>query len=94
MTDETPGPDDLRPQTVTRMQAIAAGLQGTGLDASVHDTRGVLDIRASRYNAGSKNTDVTIDEDGYVTVSYWNDPDATPIQIVEIISRMLVAITG
>jgi hypothetical protein len=76
------------------MHAIATGLQGNGLDARVYDTRGVPDIRATLYNAGGKGTDVIIDEDGYVTVCYWNDPGATPIQIIEVISRVLAAITG
>jgi hypothetical protein len=76
------------------MRAIAAGLQAGGLDARVHDTRGVLDITATLYNAGSKGTDVTVDEDGYVQISYWNDPGATPARIIEVISRALAAITG
>jgi hypothetical protein len=35
-----------------------------------------------------------LDDDGYVTVSYWNDPDATTVQIIEGISRVLSAIPG
>jgi hypothetical protein len=93
-TPETPGPGSDGAETAARMHAIAAGLQGGGLDARVYDIRGVLDIRATLYNAGGKGTDVTIDEDGYVTVCYWNDPGATPIQIIEVISRVLAAITG
>jgi hypothetical protein len=93
MTDDIPGAADRHAQIVVRMHAIAAGLQGAGLDARVYDTRGVLDIRATLYDAGSKSTDVTLDEDGYVTVSYWNDPAATPPQIIEVISRVLSAIT-
>jgi hypothetical protein len=94
VTDEFPdttGSD--RATTVLRMHAIAAGLQAGGLDARVHDTRGVYDIRATLYNAGGKGTDVIIDEDGYVTLSYWNDPGAAPAQIIEVISRALAAIT-
>jgi hypothetical protein len=94
MTDDLPGAADRRAQTVLRMHAIAAGLQAGGLDARVHDTRGVLDIRAALCNGGGKGTDVTIDEDGYVTVSYWNDPGATPAQVIDVISRALGAITG
>jgi hypothetical protein len=94
MTEQTPGPDDVRPQTVVRMHAIAAGLQASGLDARVHDTQGVLDIRATFCNAGGEGTDVTVDEDGCVTVSYWNDPAAAPGQVIEVISRVLAAITG
>jgi hypothetical protein len=93
-TADAPDPGSDRAETVVRMHAIAAGLQAGGLDARVYDTRGVLDIRATVYNAGGKSTDVTIDEDGYVSLSYWNDPGATPVQVIEVISRVLAAITG
>lgn len=93
MSDEFPGAADRRAQTVVRMHAIAAGLQAGGVDARVHETRGVFDIRATLYDAGSKGTDVTVDEDGYVTLSYWNDPAATPGQIIDVINRALAAIT-
>jgi hypothetical protein len=83
-----------RAATAVRMRAIAAGLQAAGLDARLHDTRGVLDITATLYNGGGKGTDVTVDEDGYVQICYWNDPGATPAQIIAIISRALAAITG
>jgi hypothetical protein len=94
MSDDIPGAADRRAQTVLRMHAIAAGLQAGGLDARVHDTQGVVDIRATLYNGDGKGTDVTLDEDGYVTLSYWNDPDATPSQIIDVINHALAAITG
>jgi hypothetical protein len=94
MTDEIPGTPDRRAQTLLRMHAIAAGLQAGGLDARVHETRGVFDIRATIYNSGGKGTDVTCDEDGYVTLSYWNDPGATPAQVIDVITSALAAITG
>jgi hypothetical protein len=94
MTDETPDRAERRAQVTLRMHAIAAGLQGGGLDARVYDTRGVLDIRATLHNGGGKGTDVTLEEDGYVTICYWNDSDATPAQVIEVINRALAAITG
>ena len=94
MTEQAPGRDDVRPETVVRMDAIAAGLQARGLQARVHDTHGVLDIRATLSDPAGKGTEVTVDEDGYVSVSYWNDPAATPIEIIEVIGRVLAAITG
>jgi hypothetical protein len=95
MTDDLPGAAaDRRAQITLGMHAIAAGLRVGGLDARVHDTRGVLDIRATLCNGAGKGTDVTIDEDGYVTLSYWNDPGAAPAQIIDKISRALAAITG
>jgi hypothetical protein len=94
VTDDIPGAADRRAQTVLRMHAIASGLQAGGLDARVHDTRGVIDIRATLCNGGGTGTDVTLDEDGYVTLSYWNDPGATPAQIIDVINRTLAAITS
>jgi hypothetical protein len=94
MTDHTPGAADQRAQTTLRMHAIASGLQAGGLDARVYDNQGVLDIRATLYNDGGKGTDVILDEDGYVTLTYLNDPGATPTQIIDVINRALAAITG
>lgn len=94
MADQGPGRDDVRPETVVRMHAIAAGLRAGGLEARVYDTHGVLDIRAGLSDPAGKGTEVTVDEDGYVSVSYWNDPAATPIEIIEVIGRVLAAITG
>ena len=79
-------------QIAARMYAIAAGLQAGGLDARVHDTKGVLDVTATFYNPGGKGTDLTVDEDLYVEISYWNDPGATPAQVIAVISRALAAI--
>jgi len=76
------------------MAAIAAGLQAAGLDARVHETRGVLDVTATLYRPGSKDIEIICDEDHYVQVSYWNDPAATPAQLVAVISRVLAVITG
>jgi hypothetical protein len=90
----TPASDDQRPADVERMHAIAAGLQAAGLDAHVHNTKGVLDITAIARRASAKDTEVTVDDDGYVVVSYWNDPGATSAQIIAIISQILAVIDG
>jgi heme-degrading monooxygenase HmoA len=75
------------------MHAIATALQAAGLDAHVHETRGVLDVTATSGRSGAKDTEVTVDDDGYVVVSYWNDPDATPAHITAVIRRVLTAIS-
>jgi len=80
-------------QTAARMRAIAAALTAAGLDARVHDTRGVLDITASLHRPVHKDIDVTVDEDHYVEIRYWNNPDATPAQVTAVITRALTAIT-
>ena len=76
-----------------RMAAIAAGLHAAGLDARVHDTRGVLDVTASLHRPGSKAIDLTVDEDHYVQLSWWSPADATPGQVIATIRSALAAIT-
>jgi len=43
---------------------------------------------------GGKAIEVTVDEDGYVQVSYWNVPGATPAQVVAVIAAVVAAITA
>jgi hypothetical protein len=93
MTDTTSAGDGDREQTARRMRAIAAGLTAAGIDARVHDTRGVLDVTASAHRPGSKAIDLTVDEDHYIELSWWNPDDAAPGQIVATISRAVAAIT-
>ena len=93
MTGTTPSAEDPA-DTAGRMAAIAAGLTAEGLDARVHDTHGVLDVTASWHRPGSKAIDLTVDEDHYIHVSWWNPDDATPAQIITTIRRALAAITG
>jgi hypothetical protein len=76
------------------MRATAAALAAAGLDATVHSTRGVFDIAASLHQPGGRAVEVIVDEDGYVQISYWNAPGATPAQVVEVISAVLAAITA
>jgi hypothetical protein len=77
-----------------RMGAIATGLVAAGLAARVHNTRGVLDVAATLDWPGGKATEVIADEDGYVEVRYWNDPDATPEQVTAVITAALAAIAA
>ena len=94
MTDTTTSPGDRdREQTARRMRAVAAGLTAAGMHARVHDTRGVLDITASVHRPGSRAIDLTVDEDHYIQLFWWNPADATPAQIVDTISRAVAAIT-
>jgi hypothetical protein len=86
VTQTTASPGD--GQTAGWMRAIAAGL-----DARVHDIRGVLDVTATLHRPGCKDTGITVDEDHYVQVSWWDDPAATPAQAVARISRALAVIT-
>lgn len=76
-----------------RMRATAAELTAAGLNTRVSETHGVLDITATLSRDGSKDTQVIVDEDGYVQISYWNRPAATPAQITATIVRALAVIT-
>jgi hypothetical protein len=82
------------PKTAARMHAITDDLGVAGLDAQVHATRGVLDITASLHQPGGLSTEVIVDEDGYVQISYWNAPGATAAQVVAVITAALAAITS
>jgi hypothetical protein len=79
--------------TARRMRAIAAELTAAGLTAQLHDTQGVLDIAAALHRPRCKRVEVIVDEDGYVQISYWNDPAATPSGLVAVINRALTSIT-
>jgi hypothetical protein len=87
MSPRVPGPE-------ARMHATAAALAGVGLAAQVNQTQGVFDITASVGQPGGKAVEVTVDEDGYVQVSYWNVPGAAPAQVVAVIAAVVAAITA
>jgi hypothetical protein len=93
MTYPTPSPNGDPASTAERMAAIADGLHAAGLDAQVHDTHGVLDVTAMLHRPGSKAIDLTVDEDNYIQLAWWNPDDASPGQIVATIRRVLAAIT-
>jgi hypothetical protein len=76
------------------MRATAEALAGAGLAATVNQTQGVFDITASVAQPGGKAIEVTVDEDGYVQVSYWNVPGATPAHVVAVIAAVVAAITA
>jgi hypothetical protein len=86
MSPRVPGPE-------ARMHATAA-LAGAGLAAQVNQTQGAFDITASVGQLDGKSIDVTVDEDGYVQVSYWNVPGATPAQVVAVITAVVGAISA
>ncbi len=79
-------------ETARRMRAVAADLTAAGLTAQVNQTGGVLDITATLDRPSGKPVEIIYDADGYTEISYWNDPDATPAQVVAVISRALTVI--
>jgi len=81
-------------QTEARIRLVAAELAAAGLDTSVHETQGVLDVRASLRREGLGPVEVTYDCDGYVQIAYWHAPGATPAQVGAVVSGVLGVITG
>jgi hypothetical protein len=81
-------------QTEARMRQVAAELAAAGLDTGVHETRGVLDVRARLRREGFGRVEVIYDGDGYVTVTFWHAPGATPAQVAATINAVLAVITG
>jgi hypothetical protein len=56
-------------------------------------TSGVLDITATLRRPGCKETEVIVDQDGYVELRYWNHAGVTPAQVTAVIVRALTAVT-
>jgi len=81
-------------QTEARTRQVAAELAAAGLDTSVHETQGVLDVRATLRREGGGPVEVTYDGDGYVTVTFWHARGATPAQVGATINGVLGVITG
>jgi hypothetical protein len=57
-------------QIEQRIRTVAAELTAAGLDTGVHETQGVLDVRATLRREGFGPVEVTYDGDGYVAVAY------------------------
>jgi hypothetical protein len=93
MNKTLPSPDEGEAETEARMRALTAELSAIGLEAHLHSTQGVLDIKAVLRQPGSKDICVIADDDGYLQISYWSAPDAAPVQIAAVINRVLKLIT-
>jgi hypothetical protein len=78
---------------VERMNAIAAQLRAVGLTACVHETRGVLDVTATLRPPGCREIELTVEDDGFVQVSWWSPANATSGQITATVASVLAAIT-
>jgi hypothetical protein len=93
VTTPAGGRAETEAETERRMRQVAAELGAAGLDARIHDTRGVLDIRATLRREGRQPLEVTYDCDGYVQIAYWHHPGATPAQVVATVKGVLAVIT-
>jgi hypothetical protein len=94
VTTRATGPQaETEEQTEQRMRAVAADLQAAGLDTGVHQTRGVLDVRATLRREGRGPVEITYDTDGYVQITYWHAPGATAVQVAATINSVVAMIT-
>jgi hypothetical protein len=78
--------------TNSSMWDLAAELRAAGLSADVHETQGVLDVRASLDRPGCKTIDVIAEDDGYIELRFWHQPNAAPAEIASTITSALTAI--
>jgi hypothetical protein len=80
-------------QAEQRLRTLAAELHAAGLDTGVYEIRGVLDVRATLHRDGAGPVEITYDDDGYVQITYWHAPGATPAQVAATINGVLAVIT-
>jgi hypothetical protein len=80
--------------TIKRMRAIAAELAAAGLQTRLHQSPGSVDITATTGPLGHRGMEAVVDEDNYVELRYWHPADATPAQIVAVITRAMDTITA
>jgi hypothetical protein len=93
VTTPATGRAETEEQTEQRLRTLAAELNAAGLDTAVYETRGVLDVRARWRRDGAGPVEITYDADGYVQITYWHAPGATPAQVAATINGVLAVIT-
>jgi hypothetical protein len=72
-----------------QMGAVAAGLT-----VRVHETDGTMDVTATLRPLWRREIEIIADADGYVQVSWWSPPGATPGQVTASIGRVVAAISS
>jgi len=92
MTSPSPGRPAADPAAWVR--GIAAALSAAGLTADLHRTAAGLDVTATARPPGLKETEVLVDEDGYIEIRWWAAPGAAADQVAAAITRALTAITA
>jgi hypothetical protein len=81
-------------QTIKRMRAIAAELTAAGLQTRLYQSPSSVDVTATRPQGHHRAMEAVVDEDNYVELRYWHPADATPAQIVAVITRAMDTITA
>jgi hypothetical protein len=74
--------------------AVAAGLRAAGLTVRVHETDGTMDVTATLRPPWRREIEIIADAEGYVQVSWWSPPGATPGQVTASIGRVVAAISS
>jgi hypothetical protein len=89
-----PGPTPIAAaHTIKRMRAIAAELAAAGLQTRLYQSPGSVDVTAT-WQGRHRGMEAVVDEDNYVELRYWHPADATPAQIVAVITRVMDTITA
>ena len=76
-------------QAALWMHDIAECLRAAGLAARLHTSAAGRDITAVACRPGGRETEVVLDEDGYVEIRYWNPPGATSAEVADLVTRVL-----
>ncbi len=94
MTDSSHGGAFAGDEATERLRVIAAELSAAGLAIHLHPTRAGLDLTATPDEPGRRETEIIVDDDGYIELRYWADPEATPVQVAGTIIRALAAVAA
>ena len=76
---------------LARMKALSAGLTAAGVDNNLSQGS-IIDVSVTITGPGGRETQLVVDEDGFVEVGYWTSPDATSAQVAATATRILAVI--
>jgi len=95
MTSPAAGRPDAGPaDPAALMLGIAAALTAAGLAADLDQTAAGRYVTAVMRQPGQRETEVILDEDGYIELRWWAAPGATAEEIAGAVTRALSAITA
>jgi hypothetical protein len=84
--------------TDTDMRAITGGLAAAGMQARLETGCParyiVATVPAAGEGAVAEGIEVTVEDDGYVQLTWWNRPPLTPAGVTATIARVIAALTG
>lgn len=74
--------------------AVSARLAKSGLNARVNPAGTGLKLSAVLQRPERRATELTLSEDGYAELRWWNDFSSTPAQVTTVIIRAVTAVTA